>query len=412
MIYDRLNMQPTVKTVGGVVGDMQNVKTGGLDISPEYQRDYIWSNEFKDQLILSIILNYPIGNIVINNLDHPNKRNARQELVDGKQRLTTIMRFKEGRDADNWLNEEDTWCKLSKKNSEQAKEIIGKIIGDNDPEGKERMNKATRLGYNDLPESISRNFDNYNISVYTMQAADPEQIRDYFKVLQNQEKLKAGEIINALPHSYVSPYFDQADGDGFLRVLGCNYRRGEFEKLYYSMLGLWFGKMQINTADKTVINFVENLSDLTDEQRSIVRELNAGINRIASLNYVVPQRRTNRRTIKLLLGIALERPEYFVDDNTLLTHVCQVCDLASKLAAFNSSDSDGVRFARYFSDEYTSDRGDFERRREPMYRQIFSAASRGTSKGDFQKAIRTMLAMFTMPFDEAYERYTQNQDTV
>ncbi|MEK0305984.1 DUF262 domain-containing protein [Bifidobacterium favimelis] len=412
MIYDRLNMQPTVKTVGGVVGDMQNVKTGGLDISPEYQRDYIWSNEFKDQLILSIILNYPIGNIVINNLDHPNGRNARQELVDGKQRLTTIMRFKEGRDADRWLEDEDTWCKLSKKNSERAKEIIGKIIGDNDHEGIERMNKVSRLGYNDLPESIGRNFDNYNISVYTMQAANAEQIRDYFKVLQNQEKLKAGEIINALPPSSVSPYFKAAKVDDFLHAIGCNYHRGEFEKLYYSMLGLWFGKMQINTADKTVVNFVENLGDLTDDQKNTVEELNRGINRIASLDYVVPQRRTNRRTIKLLLGIALERPEYFADDDARLTNVWRVCDLAGKLAAFNSSDSDRVRFTRYFNDEYTSNPGEFEKEREPMYRQIFSAASRGTSKGDFQKAIRTMLAMFTMPFDAAHEWYTQNMDTV
>ena len=78
-----------------LIASIKNVRANGLDLSPDYQRGYIWSNEYKDQLILSIILNYPIGNIVINNLDQPNQRNARQELVDGKQRLTTIFRFME-----------------------------------------------------------------------------------------------------------------------------------------------------------------------------------------------------------------------------------------------------------------------------------------------------------------------------
>ena len=98
-----------------LIASIKNVRANGLDLSPDYQRGYIWSNEYKDQLILSIILNYPIGNIVINNLDQPNQRNARQELVDGKQRLTTIFRFMEVGNVGQWLDSYDDWFQLSKR---------------------------------------------------------------------------------------------------------------------------------------------------------------------------------------------------------------------------------------------------------------------------------------------------------
>ena len=93
MVFQRLNITPSSLPIMSLMTSIKNVRANGLDLAPDYQRGYIWSNEYKDQLILSIILNYPIGNIVINNLDHPNERNARQELVDGKQRLTTIYRY-------------------------------------------------------------------------------------------------------------------------------------------------------------------------------------------------------------------------------------------------------------------------------------------------------------------------------
>lgn len=100
MTYSRVNITPSALPMLTLLTNIRNVEQNGLDISPDYQRGYIWSDEYKDQLIISIILNYPIGNIVINNLDRPNERNAKQELVDGKQRLTTIIKFVDGANVD------------------------------------------------------------------------------------------------------------------------------------------------------------------------------------------------------------------------------------------------------------------------------------------------------------------------
>lgn len=101
MVFQKLNITPSATPIISLIASIKNVRANGLDLSPDYQRGYIWSNEYKDHLILSIILNYPIGNIVINNLDHPNQRNSRQELVDGKHmvsccRLLGIRRLRSG----------------------------------------------------------------------------------------------------------------------------------------------------------------------------------------------------------------------------------------------------------------------------------------------------------------------------
>ena len=411
MIFQRLNITPSQLPIISLMASIKNSRANGLDISPDYQRGYIWSNEYKDQLILSIILNYPIGNIVINNLDHANEKNARQELVDGKQRLTTIFRFMECGNVGQWIDNYDDWFQLSKKISDQAKEIIERIVGDSDPDGLARMRRAKRLSFRDLPSSIQMNFNTYNIPVYTMQAADPTQIRNYFKVLQNQEKLRAGEIINALPDNPMSQYFDRIPAQTFLEKVNCaSFRRAELEKVYYSVLGAWFDKLQMNAADQALISFVEGLPKLTAAETECIENLNAGITAIAGLPVPVAKVRASKRMLKLLFGLTLLDPGYFAGTDAL-TRVQQVCDLSAKLAAFNTSEADQVAYAKYFSDEYVMNKADFERRRAPLYRSLFWSTARASSRKAFTDAVKILRLLFTESFDSAYAYYTDNNMT-
>jgi hypothetical protein len=68
----------------------------GLITSPDYQRDYVWTLEDKQRLIRSIFDRADIGKFVF--LERPYPEN-RLEVVDGKQRLSAIMEFYEGRFA-------------------------------------------------------------------------------------------------------------------------------------------------------------------------------------------------------------------------------------------------------------------------------------------------------------------------
>lgn len=67
----------------------------GIDLDPEYQRGYVWSPEDEEALIDSIFNNCDIGKFVLINKDCDD--NPCYEVLDGKQRINTILRFFEDR---------------------------------------------------------------------------------------------------------------------------------------------------------------------------------------------------------------------------------------------------------------------------------------------------------------------------
>lgn len=68
----------------------------GVDFTPEYQRGYVWTDDDKEKLIDSIFSNVSIGSFLFASL--PFAPNAKHyEVIDGKQRLTTLVEFYEDR---------------------------------------------------------------------------------------------------------------------------------------------------------------------------------------------------------------------------------------------------------------------------------------------------------------------------
>lgn len=73
----------------------------GVDFTPEYQRDYVWTLEDKQNLIHSIFNHIDIGKFTfyIRSYEEEVKigDNNRCEIIDGKQRLSTLVEFYENR---------------------------------------------------------------------------------------------------------------------------------------------------------------------------------------------------------------------------------------------------------------------------------------------------------------------------
>ncbi len=68
----------------------------GLDLNPDYQRGNVWSPDDKVLLIDSIFRNIDIGKFTI--IKRPFKENTQSyEILDGKQRIITILEFFEDR---------------------------------------------------------------------------------------------------------------------------------------------------------------------------------------------------------------------------------------------------------------------------------------------------------------------------
>ena len=77
---------------------------GDFDMDPPYQRGHVWGEERQRQLIRSILLGIPIPSLIVNQRHladfhhegYSDRRNAAYAVVDGKQRITAIVRYLRG----------------------------------------------------------------------------------------------------------------------------------------------------------------------------------------------------------------------------------------------------------------------------------------------------------------------------
>ena len=76
---------------------LNKVYHSGVDFNPSYQRDLIWTMEQKLSLIDSIFSSIDIGKLTFIKHDFDVDRKFYYEILDGKQRLSTICEFYEDR---------------------------------------------------------------------------------------------------------------------------------------------------------------------------------------------------------------------------------------------------------------------------------------------------------------------------
>lgn len=70
---------------------LSQIEQGNIDLNPGFQRRNAWNDNKRSKLIESIMIGYPIPEIVL--AENKNKRNS-YIVIDGKQRLLTIASFK------------------------------------------------------------------------------------------------------------------------------------------------------------------------------------------------------------------------------------------------------------------------------------------------------------------------------
>lgn len=69
----------------------------GVNMEPDYQREYVWDDKDREMLLDSIFYNADIGKIVFNQLGCDSTTGNLYEIIDGKQRLSTLASYHENR---------------------------------------------------------------------------------------------------------------------------------------------------------------------------------------------------------------------------------------------------------------------------------------------------------------------------
>lgn len=329
--------------VATVLNKISNVNYGGLDLQPIYQRGYVWKDDFKDKLIYSIIMQYPIGNISVRVLDESNIKGAKEEVVDGQQRLTTIRDFVN----DDYIIKSE-W---SKRIIEAIVNYMGANVQDKDFEKliKKLSNKGkVYLKYSDLPSLIQGNIQAYNIAMTYIANSTEEQIREYFRFLQNQERLRAGEIINSMPATYLESFLNKiSDKEKFLDIIGFSDNRAEFDKVFYSIIGLFDGKLSFGSTDKTIQSYAAT-AKMPNKGLLRVEKMVEQINYIVGLdvNLIESSRKRFIKYLLLLCGFG------FVDfSESAADKVKELKRIDDKLSVFFSAKANVLEEEYYGYDD-------------------------------------------------------------
>lgn len=91
-IQDDVNIQFYQSSIDSLLHKVYNA---GVDFNPDYQRELVWTLEQKVSLLDSIFNNVDIGKFTF--IKHDYSRELIYEILDGKQRLSTICEFYEDR---------------------------------------------------------------------------------------------------------------------------------------------------------------------------------------------------------------------------------------------------------------------------------------------------------------------------
>lgn len=323
-----------------LLNQIRNInKRDGIDLQPEYQRGYIWSSDFKDKLLYSIIKCYPIGNISLRVRTEKNPKGAMQEVVDGQQRLTTVYKFIEN----EYIIQ-----------SEISKDIIRYIVEYMDGDTDEKLSKLKRklnnkgkvaISFKQLPQAIQDNILAYNISITNITNASDDEITEYFRYLQNQERLRAGEFLNSIPDTALEKYLNSIENkEILLSKLSFQNKRKQFDRVFYSIIGLVDGQIGFGVTDKEVMKFLDGCREINEDTVNKVNYLVEVLNTIAKddtipVNYIT----CNARAMKFLILLVILKLVDFKKDCKCKLKALSAINM--KLSAFSSAKADSVQCA-------------------------------------------------------------------
>lgn len=174
-VAGKLDRQPTLQTVTWFLNLR---KFGQLDLNPPYQRKSVWTLREKQRFLDTVLRNYPSPAIFLHqSLDEDG--NATYHVVDGKQRLSTILDFADG------------------------KIRLPKDFGDSRLDGKNWKNLS------EFP-AAKKTFWGYQLNVEFLDDVQDSLIREVFSRLnQNSRKLERQELRHARYDGWFVSYIEE-----------------------------------------------------------------------------------------------------------------------------------------------------------------------------------------------------------
>lgn len=170
------------------------LKNGRININPEFQRRAAWNVERKSLFIESILLNYPLPQIIL----AEDRENKKFIVVDGKQRLLTLLQFSES--GIKTSEQQQIYERFKLRGLERLTELEGKYYTD-------LQNDLTLQAY-------AETFNDFTIRTIVLKQWDRDALYDMFlRINQNSVILMPQELRQALFPGPFTSFIEQASSD-------------------------------------------------------------------------------------------------------------------------------------------------------------------------------------------------------
>jgi hypothetical protein len=156
---------------------LHRFEEGQLDLSPDYQRREAWTAKKKMVLIDSIARRVPINAITL----YKTERSGLPvyEVIDGKQRLTTLVQYKEGK-----------MFPLSESLTGESEE--------EEAEGEDLAKRILDKKWNELDPGTKATFLDYEVPIYVVEGSRASAVRAFRRMNADPYALNPQEIRNAV----------------------------------------------------------------------------------------------------------------------------------------------------------------------------------------------------------------------
>ena len=119
-----------------------------------YQRDYVWTEKEQQEFFKSLLSGYPVGHISLAEIDFDENSSYSYEVVDGKQRLTTLKLFLSNEIPIIIDNEKYFYSDLTKQEQRHfTGHLLPAIILIDSKNEKEKLNFFYDLNFSGVPQS-------------------------------------------------------------------------------------------------------------------------------------------------------------------------------------------------------------------------------------------------------------------
>jgi hypothetical protein len=233
---------------------LRQLEKGKINIHPEFQRNSVWNEENKCKFIESILLNFPLPPIYLNET-----KEVTYIVIDGLQRSTTLQEY---------YNNKFALCQLK------------------------ALPQYNGLFFNELPESLQSKFENKKINIYVLKPSTPMAvIYDLFnRINTGGTQLNRQEVRNCIYIGKSTRLLKElAEEVCFKKAI--NYgvvskRMKDREVVLRYLAFRWFDYKNEYTGDMS--NFVENaMKRINKTSDDKIMEMKADFKRVMEISFKI-----------------------------------------------------------------------------------------------------------------------------